>query len=324
MIRRLPASFGYCAVFSALCAGAVCGLYFGDVRLTMDELFEMLRLGPFGVTEEAVKHSVVWSLRMPRVLAAAMTGAVLACGGVIFQAVLRNPLAEPYTLGVASGAAFGASAAIFFGVGFITESAFAGSMGALFLVWMLGGRKDGDISGTILAGVIVGSILGAALTLLKAIAGERLSAMVMWMMGSFAAARWSDVLPLLSALSIVLLLSGFYARELDIMASGSDGKTLGIDVSRVCLILLGGVSFAVSLAVSRFGVIGFVGLVVPHLVRMLFGPGHRHLLPLSIAGGASLLCLADTLAKGWNELPAGVLTVLVGGPVFCFLLWRRN
>ncbi|MDR3279145.1 MAG: iron ABC transporter permease [Synergistaceae bacterium] len=322
--KRLPAAFGYAAVLSVLIVSVFCGLYFGPVPMSLWDLLAMLDLGPRGVTTEAAKYTLVWDLRVPRVMTAAMSGAVLASGGVMFQAVLRNPLAEPYTLGVASGASFGASMAIFFGVGWITASAFAGSAGAMLLVWFLGERDGHDVSGTVLAGVIVGSILGAALTLLKAIAGDKMNAMVMWMMGSFSAAGWQDVRPMSWALCLVVLLSLAYFRELDIMASGSDGEALGVDVARVRLTLLAGVSLAVSFVVSRFGVIGFVGLVVPHLLRILFGPSHRNLLPLSLAGGAALMCAADTIAKGFNELPSGVLTVLVGGPVFCFILWRRK
>jgi iron complex transport system permease protein len=291
--------------------------------MTFGELTEMLLAGPFAIIDEAIKHSVVWKIRMPRIAASAMSGAILAMSGVIFQAVLRNPLAEPYTLGVSSGAAFGASIAIYFGWRWISLSAFGGSIFSLFTVWLLGERKnDSDISRIILAGVIVGSILGAALTLLKAIAGDKLSAIVMWLMGSFSDAGWADSLPIFLALSISLLFSISLTQEMDIMASGAEGASLGMNVAKTRILLLSGASLSVSFVVSRFGVIGFVGLVVPHFVRILFGPAHRHLIPISLFGGAALMCAADTIAKGWNELPAGVLTVLVGGPVFCFIIWR--
>jgi iron complex transport system permease protein len=300
-------------------------LYFGDMRITFEELFRMLSLGPYAEAEEAIRYDLVWRIRLPRVLASTLSGAVLASCGVIFQAVLRNPLAEPYTLGVASGAAFGAAVAIAAGVPAVTSAAFAGSIAALFVVWVLGDRKnDADISRIVLAGVIVGSVLGAGLTMLKALAGDRVLSIVAWLMGSFASARGSDIFPLSNALSIMLLLFILFARELDIMASGTDGASLGMNVPRTRAILLGGSSLAASLVVSRFGVIGFVGLVIPHLVRLLFGPSHLVLFPLSLTGGAALLCAADTLAKGWNELPVGVLTALIGGPIFCFILWNRK
>jgi iron complex transport system permease protein len=293
--------------------------------MTLGEVFELLRAGPWGFPDEAIKYDVIWRIRIPRVLAAAMSGAVLASCGVIFQAVLRNPLAEPYTLGVANGAALGASVAIFAGARWIAASAFLGSIATLAVVLALGERgDDDDVSGVILAGVIVASILGAGLTFLKAIAGERLGAIVMWLMGSFSAAGWRDALPLLAAICITQIMIVSFVPELDIMASGKDGASLGINISRTRIALLGGASLAVSFVVSRFGVIGFIGLVAPHLFRVAFGPSHANLLPLSSIGGAALLVAADTTAKGWNELPAGVLTVLIGGPIFCLILWRKK
>ena len=315
---------GYVCVLCVLAASIVCGLYFGDVKLTFSDLFVLLGAGPQEVANEAIKHNVIWRIRMPRVIAGVASGAVLASCGVVFQAVLRNPLAEPYTLGVASGAAFGASVAIFAGARWVTAWAFAGSISALAPVWALGWRRgESDVSGVVLAGVITGSILGSCMTLLKAMAGDKLGAIVVWLMGSLSAASWYDAFPMLVALSLALLVSSF-SQELDIMASGADGSHLGMNVPAARMLFLGGTSLAVSCVISRFGVIGFVGLVVPHLLRILFGPSHRHLAPLSILGGGALLCAADIAAKAMGELPVGVLTVLLGGPVFCFILWKRR
>lgn len=323
--ERLHPLWGYLGLFAALICAILYGLGSGDVKMSLPDIVHMLAAGPRARVEEAFAYTVIWQIRLPRVVASAISGAVLAACGVIFQGVLRNPLAEPYTLGVASGGAFGAACAIVAGLPWVTSAAFAGSMSALFLVWVLG-QRDGetDISRIILAGVVIGSILSAGLTLVKALAGDKVALIVLWLMGSFSAANWLDVLPLLLALCILLLFSLSSAKELDIMASGAAGAALGVDVSRARLILLAGTSLAVSFVVSRFGVIGFVGLVVPHLLRILFGPPHFRLLPLSMLGGAALLCAADTFAKGWSELPVGVLTVLIGGPVFCALLWRRK
>jgi iron complex transport system permease protein len=322
---RLPVYTGYVGGGCALFAAILCGLYFGDVKMSLAELLDVLRLGPWPSPDETFQHGVVWRMRMPRVIASSISGAVLAASGVIFQAALKNPLAEPYTLGVSSGAAFGASCAILAGMGWITPAAFLGCAAALAAVMLFGWRGlESDISGIILAGVIVGNIFGAGLTLMKAIAGDKVSAIVFWLMGSFSAAGWRDVRPLLMSLLVVLSLCLAYYNELDIFASESDAASLGINVSAARAILLTGASIAVSLVVSRFGVIGFVGLIVPHFWRLLFGPAHRNLLILSILGGAALLSAADTAAKMWNEMPAGVLTVLVGGPAFCFILWKRR
>jgi iron complex transport system permease protein len=322
---RFPAYAGYVGAIYALLAAILCGLYFGDVKMSLAELLDVLKLGPLPYPNETFAHGVVWRIRMPRVLASSISGAVLAASGVIFQAALKNPLAEPYTLGVSSGAAFGASCAILAGMGWITPAAFLGCAAALAAVMLLGWRGlESDLSGIILAGVIVGNIFGAGMTLMKAIAGDKVSAIVFWLMGSFSSAGWQDARPLLMSLLVVLALCLAYCNELDIFASESDAASLGINVSAARAILLAGTSLAVSLVVSRFGVIGFVGLIVPHFWRFLFGPAHRNLLMMSLLGGAALLTLADTAAKMWNEMPAGVLTVLVGGPIFCFILWKRK
>ncbi|MDR1515778.1 MAG: iron ABC transporter permease [Synergistaceae bacterium] len=323
--KRLPPIAGYSVLSVLLLISAAFGLFTGDVKIPIESLLNMLTIGPLGKTEDIFLQSVVWQIRFPRVLAAIISGAILAASGVAFQSALRNPLAEPYTLGVASGAAFGAACAIVAGLPFVNTAAFAGSLSTLFIVWVLGERKnDPDISRIILAGVIVSSILGAALTFLKALAGDKVSAIVIWLMGSFSAASWLDAMPMTLGLFVMLIFCVSNLNEMDIMASGANAASLGLNLSQRRIMILGSASFSVSFVVSRFGIIGFIGLVVPHILRILFGPEHRILIPLSLIGGGALLCAADAVAKSWNELPAGVLTVLIGGPVFCAILWNRS
>ena len=307
-------------VLGVLTVGALlCGLRVGDWPLTLPEILRLLAAGPPGPVPDPAA-SVLWGIRLPRIAAAFASGAVLAGSGVLFQAALRNPLAEPYTLGVASGGAFGAACAILLGVP-TAPSAFAGSLLALGLVWFLGRR--GDATRMVLAGVVVGSLLGAALTLLKALAGEKVAAIVLWLLGSFSGATWSGA-ALAAAGAVLCALAGPLGwRELDILASGAPARSLGVDEDRVRLRLLLGGSLATSLVVSQFGVVGFVGLLGPHLLRFCVGPGHRALVPLSLLGGGALLVLADAGARILEELPVGVLTALMGGPLFCVLLWRR-
>ena len=322
--RRNPL-WGYFGLSLALLGAMLYGLRSGDVGMELADVARMLAAGPRADVSDSFLHTVIWQIRLPRVLASAAAGAALSACGVIFQGVLRNPLAEPYTLGVASGGAFGAACAITAGLPWITSAAFIGAMSALFLVWTLGQREgETDIARIVLAGVAVSSILGAGLTLIKSLAGDKVALIVIWLMGSFSAASWRDLLPLSLALCVVLTVSLTHVKELDIMASGASGLALGMDDARKRPFLLSAASLAVAFVVSRFGVIGFVGLVVPHLLRLIFGPPHIRLLPLSMLGGAALLCAADTLAKNLNELPVGVLTVLIGGPVFCVLLWNRR
>ncbi|MDT8284469.1 MAG: iron ABC transporter permease, partial [Thermovirgaceae bacterium] len=250
--------------------------------------------------------------------------AVLAGSGVVFQGVLLNPLAEPYTLGVATGAAFGASLAITLHLPFISPFAFGGGVGALGLVWILGhgGRESSSSTRLILAGVIVGSVLGAGITLIKALAGDQVGVIVLWLLGSFSLASWGDVGWSMASALLVLLLGLFWARDMDVISSGANPRSLGVDDRKAVGLLLFGCSLATAIAVSISGIIGFVGLVVPHLVRLVSGPSHGRLVPLSVLGGALLLLLSDTAARSFGELPVGVITALIGGPIFCFLLWR--
>jgi len=312
----------------AAALGVVLGfsLLAGDVPISPREVLSILVSGP---REEAgssagLSRAVIWQVRLPRALTALATGAGLAGCGVLFQALLLNPLAEPYTLGVASGAAFGAAAAISFQLPFLTFWAFAGSLSALGIVLVLGGRGAlREPTRMILAGVVVGSILSAAIALLKALSGQMMGAIVLWIMGSFAGSDWTSAAWCLPAALAVFSLGLGLHRDLDIVASGSPAVALGVDEPRLRFGLLLASSLATAVFVSFSGVVGFVGLVVPHLVRISVGPNHLRVLPLSFLGGGLLMLMADQAARGLAELPVGVITALVGGPVFCILLWRR-
>ncbi|HDQ93586.1 MAG TPA: iron ABC transporter permease, partial [Synergistetes bacterium] len=158
----------------------------------------------------------------------------------------------------------------------------------------------------------------------KALSGDQVGAIVLWLMGSFSLSSWSDVSWSFISALLVLFLGLFWARDLDVISSGANPGSLGVDENRTVCLLLFGCSLATAVAVSISGIIGFVGLVVPHLSRLLIGPSHSRLVPLSIAGGALLLLLADSAARSLGELPVGVITSLIGGPIFCFLLWRQR
>lgn len=293
----------------------------GEVRISAGEVMDVI-LGRIPASDP--RSLIILSIRLPRALAASAVGAVLAGSGVVFQGVLLNPLAEPYTLGVATGAAFGASLAITLRIPFVTSFAFAGGLSALGLVWILGhgGRDSSSSTRLILAGVIVGSVLGAGITLIKALAGDQVGVIVLWLLGSFSLSTWSDVAWSSASVLLVLFMGLFWARDMDVISSGANPRSLGVDDRRAVGLLLFGCSLATAIAVSISGIIGFVGLVVPHLVRLVSGPSHDRLVPLSVLGGALLLLLADTAARSLGELPVGVITALIGGPIFCFLLWR--
>jgi iron complex transport system permease protein len=281
---------------------------------------------------------VVVNLRLSRICLSMLVGMALAVAGTIFQGILRNPLADPFTIGVSTGAAFGASLAlflglgahVFLGLGLLPLAALAGAIGALFAVVALG-RVNGQLrrDTVVLAGIVVATFLSALISLIKSLDEESVSSIVFWVMGSFQGRGWSHVVFALPYMVAGLILAGFYSRELDLLSMGdTQARQLGVDVQRIRLRLLIGASLLTGAAVSVSGVIGFVGLLVPHLIRMTLGAEHRPLLILSgLLGGIALLwsdVLARILLPGGEELPVGVVTAIFGGPFFCLFLTRRK
>ena len=266
---------------------------------------------------------VIRTLRLPRLLAAIGAGGTLSVAGVVLQGLLSNSLAEPYTLGIASGAAFGAAVAFSFG-GPVTTVSFLGAFGALCLSWFLARRAGGATTAyLVLAGIIVNAFLSAGVTLLKALADDRLASIVLWLMGGFSGATREGALAVWIGGAIIVVPAFIRGRDLDAISLGEGrGTLLGVEEGRLRLLLLAASALATALTVSHFGIIGFVGLVAPHLLRLLLGPEHRPLLLASFLGGGLLLASADGLAQGLGELPVGVITALLGGPVFCWILLR--
>jgi len=274
---------------------------------------------------------VLLDVRLPRIIIAVIVGAGLASAGAVFQGLLMNPLADPYTLGVSTGAAFGASLAIFFAVslpgplGVLTIPLFALAgallaLGAVYKVALI--NQTLAVTNLILAGVIISAILSAAISFLKSMAGEGVGAMVFWLMGSFSARGWSHVLLCLPPVLLGISICCYYADDLNILSLGiRPARQLGVNDRLVTTILLITSSLITAACVAVAGIIGFVGLIVPHLMRLLVGPDHRVLIPLSALGGAVLMTAADALAKNLlsGEIPVGILTTLLGGPFFCYI-----
>lgn len=284
-----------------------------------------LWLVALGRGQDPMESAVFWSLRFPRLLAALGAGGLLSLAGAVLQGLLGNPLAEPYTLGIAAGAALGASAAIFWGLPWIILSAFAGALIALAAVSRLAWRSGGRPSDLALAGIVVSSILSAGVTLMKALAGERLEAMVLWLMGSLSGASGQSALAVWLAASPLLLLSWALGDHLDALSLGQGrGALLGVDETRLRGLFLLVLSLGTAVVVSHFGIIGFIGLVAPHLLRLAVTARYRALAPLAFLGGALLLASADGLAQRLGELPVGVVTALTGGPLFCRILVRSR
>lgn len=316
---------GYLVLCLGLAGGVFLALSKGEAEIGLADIAGHLQnwITRSGQSPDTA-YIIVTQVRLPRAMAALFVGGCLATSGVLYQALLLNPLAEPYTLGVATGAAFGASLAISFSLRPVALFAFAGGMGTLAVVMALGTERSGNLGQTrlVLAGVVVSSILGAGVTLLKVLAGNRMAAIVFWLLGSFSISTWATVLWAAVSAACVLGLGIIAHRDLDVISSGAAPGSLGVDEKRSRALILAGSSLATSIAVSISGVIGFVGLVVPHLIRLTFGPSHSRLVPMAFLGGGLLLLLADTAARSMGEMPVGVITALVGGPVFCFLLWE--
>ncbi len=302
----------------------------GDV---IDSVLHRFGLG--GEPLDRVGESVLWNARVPRVVLALLVGASLGCAGALMQGVFGNPLAEPGVIGISSGAAVGAVAAIAFGLDFlgnwtITVFAFVAGLGTVMLVYVLS-RSDGrtEVVTLILTGIAVNAFAGALIGLFIFFADNaQISEITFWQLGSLAQATWPKVLAVLPCALVGLVVAPWYARRLDLLALGErPARHLGVDVERLRVTLILVTALLTAAAVSMAGIITFVGLLVPHLLRMVAGPGHRFLLPGSALGGALVLLAADLVARtaaAPAELPLGVLTALIGSPFFFWLLRRTR
>ena len=331
--KILLATLGMGLVLLAV-AGA--SMLAGTVDINLAQVLALVT-GDGEVSEQA--RLILMEIRLPRILLAALVGYALTLGGVVFQAVLRNPLADPFILGVSSGSAFGAILGIALGLGFgfgVPALSFAGALLAIGLLLALGSRAIGTESSTILlTGVIINAFFTATVMFfLSVAANEKLHAMLFWLYGDLSQPSYRQlalIAPVLLPASLVLY--GF-SRHLDLLTLGEDtAMRLGMDVVRIKLALLILVSLMIGAVVAFSGIIGFVGLIVPHLVRMACGSDHRLLIPLAALGGATFLIAADTLARTLaapTELPVGVISAFLGAPFFIFLLrakgsrWNRS
>lgn len=306
----------------------------GAVPMALTDVIQAL----FAPTESTLHATILWEVRVPRVLLAAAVGAVLAGCGVLMQALFRNPLADPGLIGVSSGAALGAVSVIVLGAGWLSDSpwqpvlvplgAFAGAVAATLLVLRLAGGSSADVTQLLLCGLALNALVGACIGLLVFLAtDEQLRTLTFWTLGSLAAATWQAAAVGVAGL-LLALLGLLMARSLDALLLGeAEAQHLGVSVASLKRRLLWLTAAAAGAAVSVTGIIGFVGLVAPHMARLLVGPSHRHALPLSMVLGALLVVVADTAARTLArpaEIPLGVLTALVGVPFFFALLQRRR
>jgi len=322
---------------AGLCVAVVGGLVIGPTSIgttrVVGDLFSHVGLGHSTLT--STQSTIVWTIRAPRLALGLLAGAMLSVAGGAYQGVFRNPLADPYLLGVAAGAGLGATFAIVdLGGGITTPTwapllAFVGAMAAVSITWLVGGRGlRSNASTLILAGVAVSSLLTSAQTFLQQSSTNSIARVYIWLLGSLASASWHSVLLVLPYVAICVVICVGSGRALDIMSVGEDeSRSLGLPVRRVRLIVIAASSLGTAAIVSVVGLIGFVGIIVPHIVRLLVGTSYRRILPISVLFGAAFLVFADTIARtvmAPSELPLGVVTALVGAPVFVLILSLRR
>lgn len=329
----------YVVAFAFLVVAIFVGISIGTVMVPIVDIVKVITAGIFHKEPnvDPMFVSIVWNIRLPRVLLAGIVGASLAIAGAAFQGLLRNPLADPYTLGVSSGASVGAVLTIFlnlsipfFGEFTLPFLSIVFALITIFIVLIFAKKIDRamKVETIILTGIIFSSFLGAFISLMIALTGEELRQIVGWLLGSVSMRGWDYLkimFPFFLLGSFLLIING---NELNAMSFGEErAKHLGVNVKlRKLLVLIAG-SILTGAAVAVSGTIGFVGLVIPHLTRLLWGPDHRHLLPLSILTGSGFLILADLVARtiiSPTELPIGVITALIGAPVFAGLLMRSK
>ncbi len=293
----------------------------------------LAHLGLGGTRLDRIDDGIVWDLRLPRVLTAAAVGAGLALCGALLQALTRNPLADPYLLGISSGASLGAVGVLVLQIGVaLPVAAFGGGAVSLAATLLIAGSATArlDPSRIILAGVAVSACCGAAtsLVIVWSSDGDNYREVLNWLLGSVAGSTWHSVAVTTGALALLGIPLAFAGRTLDAFTFGETAAaSLGVHVARTRWILLGASAMLTSALVAYSGSIGFVGLVLPHIVRLIAGSANRRLLPLSALLGAVFLVWADTLARsafGAQELPVGVVTALIGTPVFAMVLMRRK
>jgi iron complex transport system permease protein len=314
----------------------VVGVLVGPIELgfgpVLSSVGERLHVPGVSSSLTATEESILWDIRMPRVVLAALVGGTLALAGATYQGVFRNPLADPYLLGVAAGAGLGATLAIAYlpeglrGQELLPVAAFLGGAAAVVLTYSVGrsAGRERDAATLILAGVTVASFFTALQTFVQQQNSDTLQQVYTWILGTIPSSGWSDVVLLLPYVAVATAIILLHRRVVDVLNLGDEEATsLGVDVRRTRLLLVAAATIGTAAAVAICGLIAFVGIIVPHAIRMLVGTGYRALLPLSVIGGAGFLVLADVIARtalSPAELPLGIVTAFFGAPFFALVL----
>jgi iron complex transport system permease protein len=335
--RRIISMVGLCVALIIIIALATS---IGSVHVPLGTTFSILadKLPFVDITPtwQDTTSTIILDVRLPRILLAGLVGAALAIAGATYQGLFRNPLADPYLIGVAQGASLGAVIGFLLpaawnltGIGVIPIFAFIGAIVATVIVYLLARRgKSLPVTTLILAGVALSALLSSIVSYLIISSGDKLHSIIFWMMGSFSGSDWSQVLIVLPYVAVGTAVIVIFARLLNVMQLDEEqAQQLGVNVESFKLILLGAATLITAASVSFVGTIGFVGIIIPHTVRLIWGADHRFLLPLAILTGAIFMIITDLIARtvlAPTEIPIGVITAVCGAPFFLYLLRRRK
>jgi len=316
--------------FFSLCIGAYHIPLPDIVKMIVAKALEVITFGKISLELKypSTYETILFQIRLPRVITAMLVGSALAVSGAVLQATFRNPLVDSYIVGISAGAAFGAALAIGFLPASVELLAFVFSMVAMFLTYTLA-KIRGRVTtiSLILAGIIMNAFFSASTSMLKFLMEhEKLAGVVYWLMGSFSNADWEVVSRITPPIALGCLAIYLMRWRLNVLSMGEEAQILGIDVGKMRFVYISLVSFMTAIAVAHCGIIGWVGLIMPHIVRMAFGPDHKMLIPLTIAIGAGFMVLADDVARAATtfEIPIGIVTTLLGIPFFVYLLRKTG
>lgn len=328
-----------CVVLLALMVYAVTlGSVYIEPELILRSILEWIKYGMDGVTCDDSIRFIIFEVRLPRIILAVLTGSLLSMAGAVYQAIFQNPMADPYVIGISSGAAFGATIAIIFlppmmllGNSIVSLAAFLSAILTSILVYFISKTKRGvDTFSLLLTGVVISTVLSSFISLMMLAHQDEAMKIMTWTMGSFNAKSWNHVLTILIPTVIGIFFTIYHGKDLNVLVMGEEeAMTMGLDTKRLKRNMLLICALLTSIAVSVSGIIGFVGLIVPHFIRLIFGSEHKFLLKASFVFGAIFMLLSDTIARsllGGFEIPVGIITSLIGGPLFLILLvrYRRN
>ena len=324
-----------CVVLLALMVYAVTlGSVYIEPNIILRSILEWIKYGMDGVTCDDSIRFIIFEVRLPRIILAVLTGSLLSMAGAVYQAIFQNPMADPYVIGISSGAAFGATIAIIFlppmmllGNSIVSLAAFLSAILTSILVYFISKTKRGvDTFSLLLTGVVISTVLSSFISLMMLAHQDEAMKIMTWTMGSFNAKSWNHVITILVPTVVGIFFTIYHGKDLNVLVMGEEeAMSMGLDTKRLKRNMLLICALLTSIAVSVSGIIGFVGLIVPHFIRLIFGSEHKFLLKASFVFGAIFMLLSDTIARsllGGFEIPVGIITSLIGGPLFLILLVR--